>query len=79
VIEHDLPLVTSVSDRMLAMEVGRVIAEGKPDEVVRHPDVVSAYLGASQTTIQRSGAALSEALSQAGILNDKEGPNGHGS
>ena len=45
VIEHDLPLVTSISDRMLALDLGQVIAEGTPDEVIAHPAVVASYLG----------------------------------
>jgi branched-chain amino acid transport system ATP-binding protein len=45
-IEHDMRLVSRVSDRVLAMNQGRVLAEGGPAEVQRHPDVVRAYLGA---------------------------------
>jgi branched-chain amino acid transport system ATP-binding protein len=45
-IEHDMRLVSRVSDRVLAMNQGRVLAEGSPAEVQRHPDVVRAYLGA---------------------------------
>ncbi len=45
VIEHDLPLLMDLADRMVAMEVGRVIAEGTPEEVRRHPAVVESYLG----------------------------------
>ena len=41
VIEHDLPLLSSVSDRMIAMDLGRVIAEGTPQEVVHDPQVVA--------------------------------------
>lgn len=54
-IEHDMPLLTGVSDRMVALEVGRVIAEGSPAEVTRHPKVVSSYLGGDAATINRSG------------------------
>ena len=53
-IEHDMQLITAVSDRMLALEVGRVIAEGTPTEVTSDPRVVSSYLGTSQTAINRS-------------------------
>ena len=56
VIEHDLPLLTSVADRMLALDLGEVIAEGTPDEVVAHPAVVASYLGTSESAIARSGA-----------------------
>ncbi len=55
VIEHDLPLLSSVSDRMIAMDLGRVIAEGTPQEVVHDPRVVASYLGEDETAIARSG------------------------
>jgi len=55
VIEHDMGLVTSISDRMLALELGGIIAEGSPDEVIRDPQVVESYLGGDLSTIQRSG------------------------
>jgi branched-chain amino acid transport system ATP-binding protein len=56
VIEHDMPLVTSVADRMIALDQGRVIAEGVPAEVLEHPDVVASYLGNNQDVIARSGS-----------------------
>ena len=57
VIEHDIPMIMGMSDRIIAMEAGRVIAEGAP-EVVRHDRrVVEAYLGGSIEAIERSGAA----------------------
>lgn len=55
VIEHDLPLLSSVSDRMIAMDLGAVIAEGTPEEVVHDPRVVASYLGDNQAAIARSG------------------------
>jgi branched-chain amino acid transport system ATP-binding protein len=45
-IEHDMRLVAGVSDRVLAMAAGAVIAEGPPAAIQNHPDVVAAYLGA---------------------------------
>ena len=45
-VEHDMGLVKRVSDRVLALNYGRVLALGTPEEVQRHPDVVAAYLGA---------------------------------
>jgi neutral amino acid transport system ATP-binding protein len=44
-IDHDLEVVMSVSDRVLVMSDGRVIAAGTPDEVRADPLVVDAYLG----------------------------------
>lgn len=44
-IEHDMRLVEEVSHRVLAMESGRVLTVGEPQEVQRHPEVIAAYLG----------------------------------
>jgi ABC-type branched-subunit amino acid transport system ATPase component len=55
VIEHDMPLITSISDRMLALDLGRTVVEGDPDEVVQHPQVVASYLGTTDEVINRSG------------------------
>jgi branched-chain amino acid transport system ATP-binding protein len=56
VIEHDLPLLTSIADRMIALDLGEIIAEGDPADVVRHPAVIASYLGTTETTVARSGA-----------------------
>jgi ABC-type branched-subunit amino acid transport system ATPase component len=53
-IEHDMPLITGVSDRMIALEVGRVIAEGTPDEVISHPRVVASSPWGDKAVTQRS-------------------------
>jgi branched-chain amino acid transport system ATP-binding protein len=56
VIEHDLPLLTSIADRMIALDLGEIIAEGAPADVVRHPAVIASYLGTTESTVARSGA-----------------------
>jgi ABC-type branched-subunit amino acid transport system ATPase component/predicted MFS family arabinose efflux permease len=56
VIEHDVPLLLSVSDRLIALDLGTVVADGSPDDVVRDPDVVRSYLGTTEAAIARSGA-----------------------
>ena len=44
-VEHHMSLVMSISDKVVALNFGRKIAEGTPAEVRRHPEVISAYLG----------------------------------
>jgi branched-chain amino acid transport system ATP-binding protein len=58
VIEHDLRLITSVSHRLVAMELGATIAIGTPDEVVNDPRVLASYLAASDDVISRSGSRI---------------------
>jgi branched-chain amino acid transport system ATP-binding protein len=55
-IEHDMPLITSVSDELLALDLGTVVTRGLPDDVVEHPKVVESYLGTTEEVINRSGA-----------------------
>jgi branched-chain amino acid transport system ATP-binding protein len=44
-VEHDMNLVRMVSDRVMALNYGKVIALGTPDQVQNHPEVVRAYIG----------------------------------
>ena len=44
-IDHDMGLVEKVSDRITVLNFGKKIAEGAPQEVLRHPEVIAAYLG----------------------------------
>jgi branched-chain amino acid transport system ATP-binding protein len=59
VIEHDVPLVTSIADRMVCLHLGEVIASGSSTEVLADPRVIASYLGEEVVTIARSGKAAS--------------------
>ena len=55
VIEHDMPLVSAIADRIVALDQGAVIADGTAEHVLHHPDVVASYLGTNEDVIARSG------------------------
>ena len=54
IIEHDMPLIMSVSDHVYCLEAGQVIAEGSPDQVRADPLVIASYLGTDERVIGRS-------------------------
>jgi len=55
VIEHDMPLVSAIADRIVALDQGAVIADGTVSEVLHHPEVIASYLGTNEDVIARSG------------------------
>ncbi|HVV35136.1 MAG TPA: branched-chain amino acid ABC transporter permease/ATP-binding protein [Acidimicrobiales bacterium] len=58
VVEHDMPLLMALCDRIYCLEAGEVIAEGTPAEVRADPRVVASYLGTEAAAVERSGRAM---------------------
>ena len=46
VIDHDMTFLLPLAQRLVCLDAGRVIAHGRPDEVVEEPAVIAAYFGA---------------------------------
>jgi len=55
IIEHDMPLIRSISDEIMALDLGQVIAHDAPDVVLHDPRVVASYLGTNDAAVARSG------------------------
>ena len=53
-IEHDMPLIQAVSDELIALETGRVLARGRPNDVLTDQRVIDSYLGTQEQVIRRS-------------------------
>jgi ABC-type branched-subunit amino acid transport system ATPase component/ABC-type branched-subunit amino acid transport system permease subunit len=54
IIEHDIPMIRDLSDEVLCMHLGGVLALGPADEVLADPAVVAAYLGIDKVAVERS-------------------------
>jgi ABC-type glutathione transport system ATPase component len=73
VIEHDMPLITGISDEILALETGRVLTRGAPQEVLNDPRLVAAYLGTDQAVLERSGTSTKkEATKRTGAAQNRK-------
>ncbi len=44
-VEHDMGVVMDISDRVMALNFGEKIAQGTPEDIQHHPEVIKAYLG----------------------------------
>ncbi len=56
VVEHDIAFVRELADRLVALDRGRVLAEGRPDEVLDSAEVEEAFLGSDPLARRRSGS-----------------------
>ncbi len=74
VIEHDMPFVMAISDRVYCLETGTIIADGPPDEIRHDPHVVASYLGTDERAIQRSGATAAPDRPPLVLARDGAGP-----
>ena len=56
IIEHDMPLISSVSDELIALDRGELLLRGSPETVLNDPRVIESYLGGSEAAVRRSGS-----------------------
>ena len=56
-IEHDMKVIMDISQRVLVLNFGRKLTEGKPKDVQKHPEVISAYLGEKRSSHGHISAA----------------------
>ncbi|HWE66887.1 MAG TPA: ATP-binding cassette domain-containing protein [Acidimicrobiales bacterium] len=56
VIEHDMTMISALCDRLVALELGAVIAEGPPAQVLAADAVIASYLGTDERAVRRTGA-----------------------
>jgi branched-chain amino acid transport system ATP-binding protein len=59
-VEHDMPVVMSIAQRVLVLDFGKVIAYGTPEEIKRNPQVIEAYLG----TADEDASAVEKSLQE---------------
>jgi branched-chain amino acid transport system ATP-binding protein len=58
IIEHDMPLISAVSDELLALELGEFVVRGTPEAVLNDDRVIESYLGGSEEAVRRSGSLV---------------------
>jgi ABC-type uncharacterized transport system ATPase subunit len=78
IVEHDMPLLMAICDRMYAMEAGRIIAEGTPAEIRANKAVIASYLGTDESAIARSGAIAANGSRRRSASDRKPAPATNG-
>ena len=75
-IEHHVPLVTAVCDYVYVLNFGKLLAEGDPDHVRNHPEVIAAYLGgeAPEALAKTEAPAEEDAIVEDAAVEDKPKP-----
>jgi ABC-type branched-subunit amino acid transport system ATPase component/branched-subunit amino acid ABC-type transport system permease component len=73
IVEHDMGLMTSVCDHLVALEQGAVIAEGTPAEVLAHPAVIASYLGVTHAPDAAADSSSAAAPSANGAQTNGNG------
>jgi ABC-type branched-subunit amino acid transport system ATPase component len=71
IVDHDIPMITGLVDRLYVMAQGATIAQGEPSVVGSDPAVVAAYLGADARAITRSGAIGALGLEAEGVVHGR--------
>jgi branched-chain amino acid transport system ATP-binding protein len=56
IIEHEMPLISAVSDELIAFDQGSLLLRGTPADVLADERVVESYLGTSEAAVNRSGS-----------------------
>jgi len=74
-IEHDMNVVMEISDWIVCLAAGKVIAEGIPEQITQNPAVVDAYLGQIEKETEKTPASLSQADSQSAAQNPVSPPD----
>ncbi|MDC7122062.1 ABC transporter ATP-binding protein [Cellulomonas fimi] len=72
-VEHDMHMVRHISDWVIVMTEGRIVAEGPPESVMQNPAVIDAYLGAHHDTDLGDDALLDDAVLEQLRAEDEEG------